>query len=253
MRSAGGGGIIDLFGVLYCGSFGISRLPHDCGLRPYAVPAFSVDWFGDSGARLGLVRIRGCGRFGCWLVLVWEPRDSDVLGWMSIVSACRIACFRGLIRESNPEIGFDPSVAAKSAVFLIDRIPKALGFRCFRLDTGVDRLSLVPSSRTEPGIGGRDWIRYVRGVVVGGVAACPSLGIRGIPLFPAGCGGWLVSAVTTTRGLVRKSDLEIGFSPAWELWLVWRLAGHGMGTAGFQCFWVDADCVQSAGLSVSMD
>lgn len=48
--------------------------------------------------------------------------------------------------------------------------------------------------------------------------------------------------MTTTRGLVRKSDLEIGFSPAWELWLVWRLAGHGMGTAGFRRFWIGVVC-----------
>ena len=80
MWSVDGGGIIDLFGVLYCGSFGISRLSHDCRLRPHAVPAFSVDWFGDWPSRLDWVRIRGRGRFGGWLVMVWEPRDSAVLG-----------------------------------------------------------------------------------------------------------------------------------------------------------------------------
>jgi hypothetical protein len=34
------------------------------------------------------------------------------------------------------EIGFDPCMAAQSAAFLIDRIPKALGFRRFRLGAG---------------------------------------------------------------------------------------------------------------------
>ena len=78
MWSVDGGGIIDLFGVLYCGSFGISRLSHDCRLRPHAVPAFSVDWFGDWPSRLDLVRLRGRGRFGGWLVMVRESRDSAV-------------------------------------------------------------------------------------------------------------------------------------------------------------------------------
>ena len=108
MWSADGGGIVGLFGVLDCGSFGISRLPHDCRLRPYAVPAFSVDWFGDSGAGLGLVRFRGRGRFGDRLVMVWEPQDSAVVGWVRIVAACRIARFRGLVRGSDAEIGFGP-------------------------------------------------------------------------------------------------------------------------------------------------
>ena len=36
---------------------------------------------------------------------------------------------------------------------------------------------------------------------------------------------------------------DIGFGPASELWLVWRLAGHGMGTAGFRRFRMNADCV----------
>ena len=39
-----------------------------------------VDWFGDWPSRSDLVRLRGRGRFGVWLVMVWEPRDSAVLG-----------------------------------------------------------------------------------------------------------------------------------------------------------------------------
>ena len=69
--------------------------------------------------------------------------------------------------------------------------------------------------------------------------------------------GWVRFAAVCcggrTCGLDRESDLEIGFSTAWELWLVWRLAGHGMGTAGFRRFRMSADCVQSAELSVSMN
>ena len=80
---------------------------------------------------------------------------------------CRTTCFRGLIRKSGTDIGFDPSVAAESAVFLIDRISKALGFRCFRLDTGVDRLSLAPLSWTDSGIRVRDWIWSGFGAVAG--------------------------------------------------------------------------------------
>ncbi len=78
MWSVDGGGIIDLFGVLYCGSFGISRLSHDCRLRPHAVPAFSVDWFGDWPSRLDLVRVVCCGgRRGGWYWFRY-PRYSTV-------------------------------------------------------------------------------------------------------------------------------------------------------------------------------
>ena len=49
--------------------------------------------------------------------------------------------------------------------------------------------------------------------------------------------------MTTTCGLNRGLAVEIGFGPASELWLVWRLAGHGMGTAGFRRFRMNADCV----------
>lgn len=50
--------------------------------------------------------------------------------------------------------------------------------------------------------------------------------------------------MTTTRGLIGKSDLEIGFSPVWGPWPVWLLAGHGPGTAGFRRFRLGADCVR---------
>lgn len=70
------------------------------------VPVVSVDLFRDRLSRLDLVRFRGRGRFGGWLVLVWEPRDSAVSGWVRIVAACQTTCFRGLVRESDPEIGF---------------------------------------------------------------------------------------------------------------------------------------------------
>ena len=86
----------------------IPLFPAVYGRRLSVAGAAVLDWFGDWTSRLGLVRFRGCGRFGGWLVLVWEPRDFAVSGLIRIASICRIACFRGLIRESNPEIGFGP-------------------------------------------------------------------------------------------------------------------------------------------------
>ena len=49
--------------------------------------------------------------------------------------------------------------------------------------------------------------------------------------------------MTTTCGLNRGLAVEIGFGPASGPWPVWRLAGHGMGTAGFRRFRMNADCV----------
>lgn len=43
-------------------------------------------------------------------------------------------------------------------------------------------------------------------------------------------------------GLIRGFGCEIGFGPASGPWPVWRLAGHGLGTAVFRCFRIDADC-----------
>ena len=88
---------------------------------------------------------------------------------MRIVSACRTACFRGLIRESDIEIGFDPCMAAQSAVFLIDWIPKALGFRRSRMDTDCVRLPDCLFWWTDSGIGPRDRIRYEENT---GISVC---------------------------------------------------------------------------------
>ena len=52
----------------------------------------------------------------------------------------------------------------------------------------------------------------------------------------------MFAAVAATCGLVRGLAVEIGFGPASGPWPVWRLAGHGMGTAGFRRFRMSADC-----------
>jgi hypothetical protein len=44
------------------------------------------------------------------------------------------------------------------------------------------------------------------------------------------------------RGLNRRLAVEIGFGPVSEPLPVWRLAGHGLGTAGFRHSWMSADC-----------
>lgn len=43
-------------------------------------------------------------------------------------------------------------------------------------------------------------------------------------------------------GLIRGFGCEIGFGPASGPWPAWRLAGHGLGTAGFRRCRIDADC-----------
>ena len=85
---------------------------------------------------------------------------------------CRTACFRGLIRESDIEIGFDPCMAAQSAVFLIDWIPKALGFRRSRMDTDCVRLPDCLFWWTDSGIGPRNRIRAEGST---GISVCPAV------------------------------------------------------------------------------
>ena len=79
---------------------------------------------------------------------------------MRIAVACRTACFRGLIRRLDIEIGFDPCMAAQSAAFLIDRIPKALGFRRFRMGADCVRLPDCLFPWIGSRIGRRNRIRY---------------------------------------------------------------------------------------------
>ncbi len=78
-----------------------------------------VDRFGDQASRLDLARSRVL-----WLLLYWpvwfrEPQDSAVSGLMGIASVCRIACFRGSVRESDTEIGFGPRGTLESVCALL--------------------------------------------------------------------------------------------------------------------------------------
>jgi hypothetical protein len=70
------------------------------------------------------------------------------------------------------EIGFDPCMAAQSAAFLIDRIPKALGFRRFRM--GADCVCLPDCLFSWIGsrIGHRDRIRAEGNT---GISVCPAV------------------------------------------------------------------------------
>ena len=96
---------------------------------------------------------------------------------MRIAVACRTACFRGLIRRLDIEIGFDPCMAAQSAAFLIDRIPKALGFRRFRMGADCVRLPDCLFPWIGSRIGRRNRIRYEGNT---GISVC--LAVR-----PVGC------------------------------------------------------------------
>ncbi|MGO5374097.1 hypothetical protein [Bifidobacterium thermophilum] len=84
--------------------------------------------------------------------MIKEPWYSAVSGCMGCGCLPQAPLSRGLIRKSNPEIGFDPSVAVESAVFLIDRIPKVLVFSRFRIADCV-RLPNRLFPRTDSGIG----------------------------------------------------------------------------------------------------
>ena len=63
---------------------------------------------------MDLVRLRGRVWFGGRLAIVRESQDSAVSGLMGIASVCRIACFRGSVRESDIEIGFGPGGTLES-------------------------------------------------------------------------------------------------------------------------------------------
>lgn len=153
---------------------------------------------------------------------------------------CRTACFRGLIRESDIEIGFNPCMAAQSAVFLIDRIPKALGFRRSRMDTDCVRLPDCLFWWTDSGIGPRNRIQYEGNT---GISVCPAVRPAGhhqrttvFHRFWMDTGGDCLPQLPLSRGPVRRSGLEIGFGPCGMLVTGDVMTYIGFGNRGISPF-----------------
>ena len=100
---------------------------------------------------------------------------------------CRTACFRGLIRKSDTEIGFGPrrtlgSVCARlhDRPIIINEPRYSGGVGLARV-VGVCRSGSYPWTSSE--IGPRDWIWFGFGAVAGLSAGWSWSGDRGIPTF----------------------------------------------------------------------
>lgn len=118
----------------------------------------------------------------------------------------------------------------------LDMLRPALGLM---ICSGVGSVGLIRGLDSEIGFGPRKTLESM----------CAWLCDRSIiinePRYSAVSGCVRAAIVCLRRrrlGLIRGFGCEIGFGPASGPWPVWRLAGHGLGTAGFRRFRIDTDC-----------
>ena len=106
-----------------------------------------------------------------WLVLV-----SGTTGfrrfWIGVVcDRCRTACFRGLVRRLDLEIGFGPASGPWPVWRLAGHSPGTAVFRRFRMSADCGRLPDRLFPWTDPEIGHRNRIRYEGNT---GISVCPA-------------------------------------------------------------------------------
>ena len=164
-----------------------------------------------------------------------------------VCDRCRTACFRGLVRRLDLEIGFGPASGPWPVWRLAGHSPGTAVFRRFRMSADCGRLPDRLFPWTDPEIGHRNRIRYEGNT---GISVCPAVRPAGhhqrtavFRRFQIGSGGDCLPQLPLSRGPVRRSGLEIGFGPFEGVVIAVVLACLVSRTAGFRRFRIDGDCV----------
>ncbi len=165
-----------------------------------------------------------------------------------VCDRCRTACFRGLVRRLDLEIGFGPASGPWPVWRLAGHSPGTAGFRRFRMSADCGRLQDRLFPWTDPEIGHRNRIRAEGNT---GISVCPAVRPAGhhqrtavFRRFQIGSGGDCLPQLPLSRGPVRRSGLEIGFGPFEGVVVAVVLACLVSRTAGFRRFRMGADCVR---------
>ena len=189
-----------VLGLMICsgvGSVGLIRgLDSEIGFGPRKTLESMCTWL--------------CGR----LAVIKEPWCPAVFVWTRLEPSAAVAATCGPVRRLAVEIGFGPVSGPWPVWRLAGHGPRTAGFRRFRIDTDCVRLPDCLFWWTDSGIGPRNRIRAEENT---GIDVCPTVRLIGdnrrtLVFRRFRMGAVCVRCRTACfRGLIRESDIEIGF------------------------------------------